>query len=340
MARHALQWISFVVIWATTTHVAHAQLVRVFPGGGVSVRAPFVRVEVDAFGGTYVRAPFTSVYSPGDYYRYDYPPAYAPYGPESPYGPDYGDDFGGRWPEARASVAPEELAFMDWPALREAASAGAAELAQQLEPFETGESWQYYLQPNRVQELLEPENALPPSLALQQQFRVLAAAYDAVEENNAYETISRLESFQLVQSAIHELAHPLPHQQRLLATAAEELDESLRRWPTGSTWQEYLQLPPEALSDSGDASGDAAELVDVLRRFDRVQDSAEYTQIAGLPEFEAMRRTLADYLWLLQEQPPEERPLEELPALDEVPVRDEDPEADNIIELNAPANSG
>ncbi|MFK8113626.1 MAG: hypothetical protein AB8B91_15600 [Rubripirellula sp.] len=45
--------------WATS---AQAQLVRVGAFGGVSVRAPFVRVNVLPFGmGTQVRAPFTSV---------------------------------------------------------------------------------------------------------------------------------------------------------------------------------------------------------------------------------------------------------------------------------------
>jgi hypothetical protein len=68
--------------------VAEAQMVRIGPFGGVSVRAPFVSVDTLPFGGgTRVRAPFTSIntrayaygygygYRP---YRYDY---YRPYGP-------------------------------------------------------------------------------------------------------------------------------------------------------------------------------------------------------------------------------------------------------------------
>jgi len=56
------------------TVTADAQLVRVGPLGGVSVRAPFVRVDVLPFGGgTRVRAPFTRVNTGA--YRFGYAPA-------------------------------------------------------------------------------------------------------------------------------------------------------------------------------------------------------------------------------------------------------------------------
>lgn len=48
---------------ACTTAPCQAQIVRWGPFGGVSVRAPFVSVDVSPFGATRVRAPFTSVYS-------------------------------------------------------------------------------------------------------------------------------------------------------------------------------------------------------------------------------------------------------------------------------------
>ncbi len=40
---------------------ANSQIVRRYPGGGLTVRAPFVRVDVGAYGGTSVRAPFVAV---------------------------------------------------------------------------------------------------------------------------------------------------------------------------------------------------------------------------------------------------------------------------------------
>ena len=42
-----------------------AQIVRLLPGGGVNVRAPFVRVNVDGAGNTHVRAPFVNIQAPG-----------------------------------------------------------------------------------------------------------------------------------------------------------------------------------------------------------------------------------------------------------------------------------
>src|SRR5262245_46550155 len=47
-------------------------------GGGVHVRAPFVRVDVGPYGGVSVRAPFTAVDVPPRDFFYDpnYPPPY------------------------------------------------------------------------------------------------------------------------------------------------------------------------------------------------------------------------------------------------------------------------
>lgn len=83
-----------LVIAAPTA--AQAQIVRFGMGGGVSVRAPFVRVDVSPYGGTQVRAPFTSVDTGGSRYRgaipygYSSPSGYSAYG-AAPYsvGPSY-----------------------------------------------------------------------------------------------------------------------------------------------------------------------------------------------------------------------------------------------------------
>ena len=47
---------------------ADAQILRIGPHGGVSVRVPFVSVDVSPWGGTRVRAPFTSVDTADRYY--------------------------------------------------------------------------------------------------------------------------------------------------------------------------------------------------------------------------------------------------------------------------------
>ena len=69
------------IVSLAMTSVAEAQLVRVGRyGGGVSVRVPFVSVDVLPYGGgTRVRAPFTSVNTGAYRYGYGYPAGYAPY---------------------------------------------------------------------------------------------------------------------------------------------------------------------------------------------------------------------------------------------------------------------
>jgi len=56
-------------------------------GGGVSIRAPFVAVDVDPWGGSRVRAPFTAVDS-----GFGYPPFGPVFGPT--FGPTFGPAFG------------------------------------------------------------------------------------------------------------------------------------------------------------------------------------------------------------------------------------------------------
>jgi hypothetical protein len=68
------------IVCLAMTSVADAQLVRVGSFGGVSVRVPFVSVDVLPYGGgTRVRAPFTSVNTGAYRYGYGYPAGYVPY---------------------------------------------------------------------------------------------------------------------------------------------------------------------------------------------------------------------------------------------------------------------
>lgn len=82
-----------VVAMSTT---ADAQIVRIGPWGGVSVRAPFVSVDTSPWGGARVRAPFTSVntgvyggYTPyyGVRHHYPYPSYVVPAPPVAVYRP-------------------------------------------------------------------------------------------------------------------------------------------------------------------------------------------------------------------------------------------------------------
>lgn len=54
-----------VALGAILAGDARGQIVQRYPGGGVAIRAPFVRVDVGPNGGTSVRAPFVAVDDPG-----------------------------------------------------------------------------------------------------------------------------------------------------------------------------------------------------------------------------------------------------------------------------------
>lgn len=69
---------TLILAWPAT---ADAQILRIGPRGGVSVRAPFVSVDVSPWGGTRVRAPFTSVDTTDRYYRAPGGYGYAPIPP-------------------------------------------------------------------------------------------------------------------------------------------------------------------------------------------------------------------------------------------------------------------
>lgn len=63
-----MNWLSPTIVAAcvlTVFQASEAQIVRLLPGGGVNVRAPFVRVHVDGAGNTHVRAPLVDIFAPG-----------------------------------------------------------------------------------------------------------------------------------------------------------------------------------------------------------------------------------------------------------------------------------
>jgi hypothetical protein len=191
----------------------HAQWVHVTPGGGVHVRAPFVRVDVYDDGGVSVRAPFTSVDTPGrrSYYverrAFVEPPTAAP-----------------EWSTAG------ELATMDDETLRRTLRLNAARLHQSLDRFTTRASWQRYL---RLPEdwargsFMEPDQQYETLASTQSRFRFVAS-------NPEYTMIARLPAFQAMQDALDEMVSRLENS-AIPSSSGEE-----------------LPLPPQNRNDTGD----------------------------------------------------------------------------------------
>jgi hypothetical protein len=78
---------------------------------------------------------------------------------------------------------------------------------------------------------------------------------------------------------------------------AAQLDADLDRFDTGSTWQNYLRLPEDALPPAGDdgrVSLGVASLAETLQRFELTEANPRYVQISGLPSFASMHSALAE----------------------------------------------
>lgn len=166
---------------------ADAQIVRIGPWGGVSVRAPFVRVEVSPYGDTYVRAPFTEVQTPGRRGRVvygDYGYSAAPY-----------DSYGVPRPRGPVRVVQQDVDQMSLAELQRSLVANWNTLRADLGRFETGAGWQDYLQLPEELAVADPTSSSVSAGEVERLSEVLAR-YDEVAEADEYRMISRLESFQ------------------------------------------------------------------------------------------------------------------------------------------------
>jgi hypothetical protein len=186
----------------------------VWVGGGVRVRAPFVRVDVDPDGGVSVRAPFTAV---------DVPPRGYYYGPDVP--PPY---FERRIVEPQFPTA-ADLARMDDEQLIQALRAIAQSLHNRLSRFDTGDTWQRYLR--------LPEEAVDPSAPPDARTEAIAALLDRFQKIAAdpqYPMIARLPAFTAMEAALNEA----------LSRPKDETTEPQKYTEELPTPPQQQQLPP------------------------------------------------------------------------------------------------
>jgi len=82
---------------------------------------------------------------------------------------------------------------------------------------------------------------------------------------------------------------------RFLSSTANRLHERLGRFDTGTSWQRYLRLPEEVLTDSSSNLHERRDaLTDLLGRFRYVASEPRYERIANLPTFTAMQDALTE----------------------------------------------
>jgi len=259
------------LVWQSLGLVSEAQLVQVGPG---YVKAPFVRVYHYPDGSSFVRAPFVAVTSPG--YRTVYP--------------------------AHNLPTPGDLCEMSWRSLGETIHDATVHLDSDLDQFARGEDWRSRLKTSEIAALAPKGGDAPPAADVRRQLQDTLEIFHAAHKSSELSPVVNLPSFQILEAALGEYVSP-PKQrlQRQLLWAADELRHSLGEFATGGGWRDYLALSSGmALADGkladAQSSPSAAELSDILKHFDSVDQNNDYRIIARLPAFKATHERLAAYL--------------------------------------------
>ena len=191
---------------------AEAQIVRRFAGGGVQIRAPFVRVNVGPGGATSVRAPFTAVDNPGGTYvgrrrRLMAQPQYA--APSPGVAPNI-QNTAQPTPAELDSVDVDALPYptvsqltaMDDQALVETTRQMMARFNYRLTRLKTGKGWQDYLVLSR--DLLGAPGAPAEAVRLDA-VRDMLPRYQSVADDPQFVKISALPSFVATFAALQEV---------------------------------------------------------------------------------------------------------------------------------------
>jgi hypothetical protein len=187
------------IFLSTSTSVA--QIVSVSPGGGVHVRAPFVRVDVFPYdGGVSVRAPFAAVDVPGEPYYYRPGPIVVDRPVASP-----------------SFIAAQDLSTVDDETLRRILRSRADRLNARLGNFDTGATWQRYLRLQAgITEDAMTEGRREALTKLQERFR-------NVVEDPKYAMIAELPDFTAVETALAEMIWRLDNSSGENGVMPEEL---------------------------------------------------------------------------------------------------------------------
>jgi hypothetical protein len=91
---------------------------------------------------------------------------------------------------------------------------------------------------------------------------------------------------------------------QFLSSTANRLHERLSRFDTGASWQRYLRLPEEVLTDSSLNLHERRDaLTELLRRYRYVVTEPRYERIANLPAFTAMQAALTEVVSRLDASP-------------------------------------
>ncbi len=268
--------LSTLILVIAAPTAAQAQIVRFGVGGGVSVRAPFVQVDVSPYGGTHVRAPFTSVDTYGPRYRgaipygnplpggysayraapYSVGPSYRAYYsdhralvvvpesvpplPVAPLVPPPRYDIPSYSevfpPNASASLSPSRLVN-----LADRLADSAAKLRRSLARSREESTWVGYLQPGAIESLADRlHNGRGFSDIATGEVRGLIANFDGVSANPDLNWLSRSPGFHESRTALAELLSVLGEEPAEEFTAEPGLKNAVEK----TTVQPRVQSQP------------------------------------------------------------------------------------------------
>ena len=245
--------ISALALCAATADETDAQIVRRFAGGGVAVRAPFVRVNVDPWGRTSVRAPFVAVDSPGAVgigphrrlarrqWRAERRALQAQQ--QAPlYSTDVQSQSAAPTPAEAAPIPSDgQLAQMELPELVSVLRDLSSSLQEALTRFEDPDGWQQYL--------AIPEEALPTpgtgetSSGLELLAKQLGR-YDTVSTGGSFSKIAAMPSFAATHAALELLVERLGQPGPELSSPAQQQWQSDPGPASSAQPQEVLPTPP------------------------------------------------------------------------------------------------
>jgi hypothetical protein len=194
-------WLFSGIASLITTSESVAQWVDVSPGGGVHVRAPFVRVDVFPYGGgVSVRAPFAAVDVPGRPQYYGPPPIVVERQVAEP-----------------TFSTPQELADLDDATLRRILRTNAARLYERLGRFDTGATWQRYLR------LRSDDFDGSLSDERREALSTLLERFRSVASDPQYAVIAELPNFAAMQSVLTEMVFRIDQSSAAIGAGTEEL---------------------------------------------------------------------------------------------------------------------
>jgi hypothetical protein len=309
------------IYFLANVETTQAQIVRWGPDGTVSIRAPFVDVDVAPGGNTRVRAPFTAVDTPG---FGPYLPRYERRFDRAPANRTPGRGLGGLRPLSADEYAQDTVstsqkpvadpALMSWLELRRHTRAVAVRLENELRRVADGTLWTASLRPGTVRDLLAEDSDQPPNAATIDQLAAILQSYDTLVDSDGYPQIARLSGFREMREALGEMVLPPQERgRRNLVAQWNAFYRDLDRFETGATWQKYLQLPPGLRDERAAEKQTLRQLEDLLGRYEKIIGPEEYRAVTELPSFRATRQGLADYVAILKESAANAAPEMSLP---------------------------